>query len=167
MNFVYDGYTARLFDNKYVNIVQDNNPYINAVISNKSEAESWLRQCLSYIYDAMPLYMKILSNDDKFITGETYRLLIKESTGNLTGSYSIVFNGKNNKIEHEAIFVDGEAIIEIKFKNSDVYEIDLDNEFFLGDQKYIYILDNSNDSIKAIENNEDNERSISIINVED
>lgn len=167
MNFVYDGYTARLFDNKYVNIVQDNNPYINTVISNKPEAEIWLRQCLSHIYDAMPLYMKILSNDDKFITGETYRLFIKESTGNLTGSYSIIFNGKSNKIEHEAIFVDGEAIIEIKFKNSDVYEIDLDNEFFIGNQKYIYIIDNSNDSIEAIENNGDNERSISIINVED
>lgn len=154
MIFIYDGKEARLYNDTTTNIIQTHNPYIDKNIQNKEDAQLWLRHCLANTFDAMSLCITISSeNEELYTTNKEYQFNIKESTGQLTGSYKIKFKGQEHEVEQDIMFTDGEATVTTVFKYSDVYNIDFSDEFYIGKQKYICIIDRSEDTQKTSNNN--------------
>lgn len=147
MKFLYDNTVARLYDNKYVNVIQAKNPYNNTDITNKEEALEWAKQYLLEVHDSNLIYFElelVTDNEEELlITNKKYNLKLKETTGRLTGKYNITINSENETISKEAMFADGEASIDILFKYADIYEVMLEVPFYIGQDKYLTLIDES------------------------
>lgn len=156
MRFKYDSAAYLQDENKHINVEQLVNPFNMKNINNFEDAEKWMRQFLSFELNAQPLFfslaIKNIENDMQayeLVKNKVYSFTITESSGRLSGEYQTTISclDNNEKIEVTLMFADGEATIEHSFDSKGNYRFDLDNDFYIGQDKFIAIINESDKSL--------------------
>lgn len=149
MKFYFDTKACLVDRNRYINVEQMINPFSMTPIDNFEDAEKWMRQFLSFELNAQPLFFTLSvveSEGNKLVKNKPYTFKIQESSGRLSGLYKSTISCLNNneKIDIELMFADGEATLDYAFYNPGNYEFDLDNDFYIGENRFIAITTESN-----------------------
>lgn len=153
MIFKYDSYGKLIDETRIINVEQNINPFTMKKILTIEDAYNWMRDFLSFELNAQPLFFNVSITDDEtgeyikeLIQDKKYTFSIKESFGKLTGKYiiSIKNNGTNQKINIKVSFFDGQCKFDYSFNSIGEYTILLDNDFFIGTNKYISIVNETN-----------------------
>lgn len=167
MKLKYNGSTVLLIDeSKHIFVEQYINPFIMKKIETEEDAETWMREFLSNQLNAQPIFFTLAINDLEddteavtLLNHKKYGFNLRETTGRLSGKYKTTISCLNNadKIEVDLVFADGEAILEYAFDSKGEYVFDLDNEFYIGQDKFISIvIENNNNEIELYSNNKRN-----------
>lgn len=155
MKIKYENGSVSMYDNKHVNVYQTMNPHHNnASIDNEDKAIRWAKEHLMIMFEARPIYFNI-ECDGEVTVGEECEIKITESTSKLTGEYHIAFKEGDNTIKLPVVFADGEATVKTTFYKEGVYHIDLDQEYMIGQDKYMMLI---NETERAEARNSENEK---------
>lgn len=162
MKFKYDTIARLKDESRYINVEQAINPFSMKSIENSDDAEQWMRQFLITELNAQPLFfeLSIKEVDGSIIEGnliknKSYLFSIKESSNRLSGEYktTITCLENNEKQEVDLMFTDGEATLEYSFNTKGNYIFDLDNDFYIGQDKFIAITFEDTEVMLYSENN--------------
>ena len=151
MKFEYNNTCTLIDSSKHVHVVQKLNPFTMTEINSLEDAQVWTRQYLMNQFNAQAIFFKleVYKNDElieeSLTTHEDYKIKLKETTGRLVGKYSM--NIQNEDVSFELLFnfMDGEAESIVDFNNTGVYELDLSCEFFIGEDKFLPLINISDE----------------------
>lgn len=152
MKLEYNLGCAHLFDDNDINVEQYINPYINEPIKSKEDALLWAKQYLAYSHDSMILYFNLEcknNNEMTFYTDIEYDFVVSETTGALNGEYDLKIKNGDIVKSRTIKFTQGEALIPLTFKSNGHYELVLDNEFIIDEQKYLALIDVSESDLEV------------------
>lgn len=158
MIFKFDTISYLKDKNRNINVEQLINPFNMKKIENYEDSEKWMRQFLCNELNAQPLFFSLSienAESNNIVKNKEYIFNIKESSGRLSGSYKTTISCLENddKIEVELIMADGEATIECSFNHTGTYQFDLSNDFYIGKDKFISIVDESTNVLSKQEIN--------------
>lgn len=155
MKFSYSNQSVRLYNNQDINVIQRINPFTNTEILCKEDAIAWVKEYVLTLYGANQIFIEVqLDTDDDVISiNKDYVFKLKESTRKLTGKYEIKIQGGHEDIVKEVEFIDGETTIELTFNKANIYEFIFDSEFYIGQTKYLHLVDESEDVTSKSMNN--------------
>lgn len=158
MKFKYDGIATLTEDTMHVNVVQKTNPFLDKSIDSLEDANVWVRQYLSNNFNAQPIFfeLEIYENENivesDLLVNKDYKLKLVESTGRLVGKYNMLLTSNNRSSLITFSFIDGEAETIIDFNETGVYELDINCEFLIGQERFFALVDISEKVISALHN---------------
>lgn len=145
IKFYFDSQAYLMDSSRHIRTHQKINPYNNTDITSFDEALTWARMYLNNELSARPIYfdLEIKKNDEdvNILNKEVeYTMILKESTGTITGEYEILITSETGSIKKKIIFIDGEAEFETHLEMEGIYEIELNEDFYIGSQKCIALI---------------------------
>lgn len=155
MNLKFKDNKVYLTDSKGTNIEQPFWEDTYKPFADYEDAKKWVVNYLSKNLNTSIIYFDVLLTDEEgpvientITINKLYKLTIKETTQQLTGSYDILItiadkDGKISELIKPIAFLDGEGTCDIIFNEPGTMEIHLDNHFKIGEQQYVFINDNT------------------------